>query len=344
MQKHTTPSRKQQHVELCVNDDVTFRRKTNGFERYEFIHNALPECNFSDISTVTEFLEYRCSMPLLISCMTGGYPDAERINGDLAEICQTFNIPMGVGSQRQAIENSQYHRSFQIVREKAPSIPLLSNIGAPEVAKMKSSDDICRMIDLIKADAMVIHLNPLQELLQPEGSPNFTGVLSGIEQLVRWLEIPIFVKEVGAGISADVAKRLLSVGVKGIDVAGAGGTSWAGVEILRNTEQETLSHYWDWGIPTAECVSQIKPLKTENNFTLVSSGGIQSAMEIALSLALGADFCASARPMLKALFTGGQNELSAQLNQLQLDLKRIMFLVGAVQIKQLQQVDIISVS
>ena len=337
MQDNLTPSRKQQHVELCVNENVIFQRKTNGFERYEFVHNALPEYNFSEISTETEFLGVNCRFPLLLSCMTGGYPQAERINQELAEICQSFKIPMGVGSQRQAIENSNYHNSFKITREKAPSIPLLSNIGAPEVAKMKSSVDICRMIDLIKADALVVHLNPLQELLQPEGSPDFRGVLSGIERLVKWLEIPVFVKEVGAGISKDVANRLLSVGVKGIDVAGAGGTSWAGVEILRNSEQDTLSQFWDWGIPTAECVQQVSLLKDDYNFTLVSSGGILTAMEIALSIALGADFCASARSMLKALFSGGQKELSTLLNQLQLDLKRIMFLVGAVNTEQIRK-------
>ncbi len=341
MKDHSTQSRKQQHVELCVNESVTFRSKTSGFEHYEFIHNALPECDFSDVSTETDFLGVCCMMPLLISCMTGGYPDAERINRELAEVCETLRIPMGVGSQRQAIENSAFHRSFQVVRESAPSIPILSNIGASEIAKMKSVVGILQIIDLIKADALVIHLNPLQELLQPEGSPNFRGVLHGIERLVQVLEIPIIVKEVGAGISGEVASRLLSVGVSGIDVAGAGGTSWAGVEILRNEEQESLSKFWDWGIPTVDCIRQIVPLKSTHNFTLISSGGIHSAMEIAISIALGADFCGSARPMLAALLAGGQKELSELLNTLQLDLRRVLFLVGAVKVSELQNIELV---
>lgn len=340
MEEQETQSRKQQHVELCVNENVTFHKKTNGFENYGFIHNALPECNFSEVSTKTKFLGVDCSMPLLISCMTGGYPDAERINRELAEACETLKLPMGVGSQRQALENTSFHRSFQIVRESAPSIPILGNIGAPEVAKMRSSSPIQRLIDLIAANALVIHLNPLQELLQPEGSPNFRGVLNGIEQLVKELEIPVIVKEVGAGISGDVAKRLLSVGVSGIDVAGAGGTSWAGVEILRNDEKESLSQFWDWGIPTADCLEQIAPLKSDYTFTLISSGGISTAMEIALSLALGADFCASARPLLTALITGGQKQLHDVLGALQLDLRRIQFLVGAVHTVDLRNVRI----
>ncbi|MBI3258431.1 MAG: type 2 isopentenyl-diphosphate Delta-isomerase [Ignavibacteriae bacterium] len=340
MEEKATQSRKQQHVELCVNENVTFHKKTNGFENYEFIHNALPECNFSEISTETNFLGIQCGMPLLISCMTGGYPDAERINRELAEVCENLKLPMGVGSQRQALENSSLHRSFQIVRESAPSIPILSNIGAPEVAMMQSSASVQRIIDLISADALVIHLNPLQELLQPEGSPNFRGVLNSIERLVKELEIPVIVKEVGAGISGDVAKRLLSVGVSGIDVAGAGGTSWAGVEILRNEEKESISQFWDWGIPTAECLEQVTPLKSDYRFTIISSGGISSAMEIALSLALGADFCASARPMLTALMTGGQRLLYDVLDGLKLDLRRIQFLVGAVHSSELRNIGI----
>lgn len=338
MKEQETQSRKQQHVELCVNENVTFHSKTNGFENYEFIHNALPECNFSEVSTETSFLGVQCGMPLLVSCMTGGYPDAERINRELAEVCEAKKIPMGVGSQRQALENSSFHRSFQIVRESAPSIPILSNIGAPEVAKMKTSTSIRKVIDLIAANALVIHLNPLQELLQPEGSPNFRGVLNGIERLVKDLEIPVIIKEVGAGISGDVAKRLLSIGVSGIDVAGAGGTSWAGVEILRNEEKESISQFWDWGLPTTVCLEQIAPLKSDFKFTLVSSGGITSAMETALSIALGADLCASARPLLTALITGGQKNLYTVLDNWKLDLRRIQFLVGAVHSADLKNV------
>ena len=220
-----TTSRKQQHVDLVVNDNVSFRTKTTGFERFEFVYNALPELNFSEVSTKLQFLGLECSMPLIVSSMTGGYADAERINRELAEVCESVRIPMGVGSQRQAMENSTYHASFRAVRASAPSVPIMSNIGAAEVAKMESMDGILKIIDLVEANALFIHINPLQELLQPEGSPDFKGVLQGIERVVTALEIPVIVKEVGAGISHSVARRLLDVGVQGIDVAGAGGTS-----------------------------------------------------------------------------------------------------------------------
>jgi isopentenyl-diphosphate delta-isomerase len=229
-----TSSRKQEHVEAVLHQNVLFKRKTAGFEQWDFVHNALPELNFADIDTSITFLGKRLSLPLMISCMTGGYKDAERINRGLAEVCEEKRIAMGVGSQRQAMEDETFHRSFSVAREAAPSIPFVSNIGAAEVAKKPNLTKLRRIIDLIQADALAVHLNPLQELLQPEGSPNFRGVLAGIERLEKSLGVPIIVKEVGAGISADVARRLLNVGVHIIDVAGAGGTSWAGVEILRS--------------------------------------------------------------------------------------------------------------
>ncbi|MBK9247292.1 MAG: type 2 isopentenyl-diphosphate Delta-isomerase [Ignavibacteria bacterium] len=280
-------------------------------------------------------------MPLLISSMTGGYADAERINRELAEVCETFKIPMGVGSQRQAMENSTYHASFKAVRMSAPSVPILSNIGAAEVAQLHSSDRIEKIIDLIEADALYIHINPLQELLQPEGSPNFRGVLVGIERLVKSLSIPVFVKEVGAGISKQVAKRLLDVGVNGIDVAGAGGTSWAGVEILRNKEQNSVLQFWEWGIPTVESLLQVASLKPQFDFTLISSGGIHSANDIALSIAFGADCIAMARPLLQTLIQSGQLGLEKKLNSLSLDLRRIMFLIGAPDCKSIRSAEVV---
>jgi|JI9StandDraft_2_1071091.scaffolds.fasta_scaffold59164_2 isopentenyl-diphosphate delta-isomerase len=335
-----TTSRKQQHVDLVVNDNVSFRTKTTGFERFEFVYNALPELNFSEVSTKLQFLGLECSMPLIVSSMTGGYADAERINRELAEVCESVRIPMGVGSQRQAMENSTYHASFRAVRASAPSVPIMSNIGAAEVAKMESMDGILKIIDLVEANALFIHINPLQELLQPEGSPDFKGVLQGIERVVTALEIPVIVKEVGAGISHSVARRLLDVGVQGIDVAGAGGTSWAGVEILRNVHREALHQFWDWGIPTSECVRQVAPLKSEYSFLLLSSGGITSAQEIALSLALGADCTGMARPILQRLIKTGQQGLESMLHTLKLDLRRIMFLVGAPTCEALQNAEV----
>lgn len=333
---NTTSSRKQDHVDLCVNKNVQFQNKTTGFEKYTFIHNALPEINFADICIETQFLETTIQMPLMISSMTGGYKDAEKINAELAQICQKIQIPMGVGSQKQALEQDTYRSSFSIVRQCAPTIPITANIGASEIRNISSTTKIRRIIDMIEANALTIHINPLQELMQPEGTTDFSGVLNGISFLVKNSGIPIIIKEVGAGISRDVAQRLLDCGVRIIDVAGAGGTSWSGVEILRKKHTSESAFFWDWGIPTAECLEMIYPLKQHTNFTLISSGGINSAIDIAISLAIGADICASARPMITILKQQGLYALEETLLDWQEILKKIMFLVGANNIRSLQ--------
>ena len=321
-------SRKQQHVELCVEQDVTFRNKTAGFENYDFVYNALPEMNFDDTTVATMFLRKHLRLPLIVSSMTGGYPDAERINAQLAEICQTYQLAMGVGSMRQAIDNTTHHSTFSVTRKYAPDIPLCANIGATEIATMKDHKKLYTLIDLIRADALIIHLNPLQELLQPEGTPNYRSVLKGIEQTVNTLNVPVIVKEVGAGISADVAQRLLDVGVRIIDVAGAGGTSWAGVEILRNSNRETLTEFWDIGIPTTECLIQVQKLKQKTPFTLIASGGITNGVEIAKAIALGADLCGIARPVLQTLINQGTTALEKKILDWELQLRSVMFLTG----------------
>lgn len=339
MKKRTTSSRKRDHVLLTVNKNVTFRQKTNGFEQWEFVHNALPEIDLSDIDTSTVFLDKKLSFPFMISCMTGGYPEAEKINHDLAEVCEEYSVAMGVGSQRQAIENTTYHSSFSVARKAAPSIPLIGNIGAPEVAQLKDASKIKKLADLIRADAFAVHLNPLQEFLQPEGNTNFSGVLRGIEMLVKKMTIPIIVKEIGAGISEGVARRLIDAGVCYIDVAGAGGTSWAGVEILRRdkNKNENWNPFWDWGIPTAEALVNLKTLKQRNpNLTIIASGGISHGLESAKAIALGASLTSSARPMLQALMRGGKKELRSTLDQWKTHLTGAMFLTGCARINELQ--------
>ena len=332
-----TVSRKQAHVELCVQENVHFKKKTSGFEHYTFIHNALPEINYSDITLQTQFLGKTIRFPLMISSMTGGYKDAEKINASLAVMCEHFQLPMGVGSQRQALENESYISSFSVVRKYAPNIPITANIGASEIRNLQSITPIRRIIDMIEADAVTIHTNPLQELMQPEGTTEFTGVLDGIAYIVNHAQVPVIVKEVGAGISHDVAKRLLDVGVHVIDVAGAGGTSWSGVEILRSEPQAESMFFWDWGIPTADCLAMIRPLKEQRDFTLVASGGISSGIDIACSLALGADICSSARPLLTPLLQEGEKALENVIMTWNEALKKIMFLIGAHNIHSLQR-------
>lgn len=342
MPKRSTPSRKQQHVALTLTRKVGFRLKTTGLERIEFVHNALPEVNHSQVTTATTFVGKPLAAPLMISCMTGGYKDALRINRSLAEVCEAMQIAMGVGSQRQALEDAQYHRTFSVVREVAPSIPIVGNIGAAEVAQMRSAEPAKRLADLVRADAFAVHLNPLQEFLQPEGNTNFRGVLRGIELIVKGLPVPVIVKEIGAGISASVARRLLDVGVSIIDVAGAGGTSWAGVETLRRREKDFARKFWDWGIPTAQAIHDVARLKSSASFTLIASGGIASGGDVAKCVALGADLAASARPLLRVLQTSGKDGLQECIGQWMAELRGIMFLTGSASIRELQRAEIVS--
>jgi isopentenyl-diphosphate delta-isomerase len=333
-----TSSRKKDHVELCVQDRVAFRRVTTGLERVRFVHNALPEIDFEDVKTETMFLGKSVSMPLMISCMTGGYAEAERINRELAEVCAALRIPMGVGSQRQALENEAFHESFRIARKVAPNIPITANIGGAEVAKPEVRARLRRIVEMVEADALTVHLNPLQELMQPEGSPRFRGVLAGIAEICATLGIPVIVKEVGAGISADVAERLIGVGVAALDVAGAGGTSWAGVEIRRSETSPSPLHaykeiFWDWGISTLDCLLALEELRsrrpeTRQFLTVVASGGIASGTDVAKSLALGANFAAAARPFLQTLMEEGQNALATMIEGWRYQLRAALFLTG----------------
>jgi isopentenyl-diphosphate delta-isomerase len=355
MKMTRTSSRKQQHVNISLTKNVAFRVKSSGFDHWDFLHNALPELNLSDVDPSTIFLRKKIALPFIISSMTGGYAKAERINQQLAEVCAQKNIALGVGSQRQAAENVQYHRSFSVVRDVAPDIPIFGNIGAAEITKLRDASPIMRLVDLIHADGFAVHLNPLQELLQPEGNTNFRGVLDGIKLLVRALPVPIIVKEIGAGISVDVARRLVDVGVTIIDIAGAGGTSWAGVEILRRRDRErkkifgdktsgknvkstNAEMFWDWGIPTVDALKSVSRLKNESpTLKVIASGGIANGIDCAKSIALGADFTASAMSILQSLASGGTEAVLRLIDQWAWELKSTMFLTGSRSIAELQK-------
>lgn len=332
-----TSSRKRDHVELCVERDVTFRGKTSHLELYELEHCALPELDFEEVDPSVEFLGRRCSMPVLISSMTGGYSDAERINRELAEVCEALRIPMGVGSQRQALESSAQHESFRVARRSAPSIAIFGNIGGAEIARTADVDAVRRLAELIDADGFAIHLNPLQELMQSEGNPQFRGVLEGITRLARGLGLPLIVKEVGAGLSGSVVRRLLDAGVAYIDVAGAGGTSWSGVEILRRSDGLDDESFWDWGIPTADALIAARPLCDEAHATLIASGGIATARDAAVAIGLGAHMVGAARPFLKRLVEDGPDALRTTLELWRRHLRAAMFLTGSRTVAELRR-------
>ncbi len=340
VKSNSISQRKKEHLELCLTDEVSFKDKTTGFENYDFKNYAITEVEVSKIDFKTDFLGKNINYPFLISCMTGGATEAENINAKLSIAANQLNIPLGVGSQRQALENNQFHKSYKAIRKNAPNIPVLGNIGASQIVQFKTFDKVKFLVDLVEADGMVIHTNPSQELFQGKGDPNFKGLLKSIEKLVKYLKVPIIVKEVGAGISKAAAKKLLNAGVKGIDVAGAGGTSWAGVEILRN-HGNNKNEFWDWGLPTSFCIRTVSKLKNKFDFILIGSGGISNGFDIAKALALGADITASARIVLQELNKTGEAGVIKLIESWFENVRYIMFLTGSENIAELRNKKII---
>ncbi|MEX0720813.1 MAG: type 2 isopentenyl-diphosphate Delta-isomerase [Balneolaceae bacterium] len=327
-------NRKKDHVDLTVTDGTQYN-KSAGFDDYQFLHNALPEVNFEEVSTEASLLGQKFSMSLLISSMTGGYADAGPVNSVIAEFCEANNLPFGVGSQRAMLEDESLVDTFSIVREKAPNAFICSNIGGAQLIGGLSSKKLRLLVDAIDANAIIVHLNPLQELMQPEGDRNFKGILNGIETLVKDSQLPVIVKETGAGISKYTAKRLLNAGVEVIDVAGAGGTSWAKVENFRSSNTSSNHGFDEWGISTVDSLQQLNSLQWERGFGIIASGGIRSAFDMAKSLCLGAHFTAAAQPIIKAVKKDGYQGLESLINTYQNDLKTILTLLGCDNITQL---------
>ncbi len=335
-QPESTSLRKKEHIELCLTNEVAFKNKTNGFENYEFLHYPITEVDISKINFQTGFLKKKIAYPFLISCMTGGSAESENINERLAIAANQLNIALGIGSQRQALENAEYHRTYKIIRQYAPAIPVLGNLGASQIVLMKSFKPVQYLVDLVEADAMAIHINPLQELLQRHGQPFFKGFLKKLEKLVNVLDVPVIIKEVGAGISGSAAVKLLRTGVSGIDVAGAGGTSWAGVELLRN-KLNGDTEFWDWGLPTSYCIKEISSLKKRFNFFLIGSGGISNGTDLAKAFALGADIGASARIILQTLEKSEADGVCGLISNWFETVKKIMFLTGSQNLKDFRK-------
>jgi isopentenyl-diphosphate delta-isomerase len=329
-------SRKEDHVRIALQEDVRFRRKGTSFDDWEFVYNALPEIDLAEISTQTQFLGRTLRLPIMITGMTGGYPDAARINHDLAEACHELGIAMGVGSMRACLESDEHRESFTVVKQFSDSVPILANIGAVQAVRWKRAGTLADMVDtavdMIGASALAVHLNPLQELAQPEGEPEYRGVTDAIAWLVEHSPAPVVVKEVGAGISGSVAKRLAEVGVSIIDVAGAGGTSWSAVEIKRHPHPNTVEHLWDVGIPTAEALVQCRGIVP----TLIASGGIMSGVDIAKAVALGATVAGAARPILLAQHEGGTAAILQLVRSWELQIRQMMFLSGSGSLEQLR--------
>ena len=295
-----TQNRKADHIRICLEDNVQSPEITTGLEKYRFTHVCLPELDGKDIEVSTTFLEKHLNAPLLISSMTGGTEQAGIINRRLAEVAQKYKLAMGVGSVRVAVEKPQVADTFA-VRKYAPDILLFANLGAVQLNYQYGIDECLRIIDITEADALILHINPLQEFIQPRGDTNFLGLLDKIQDLCIKLPVPVIAKEVGNGISATMAEKLIAAGVQAIDVAGAGGTSWALVEGERaetSLQRRLGQTFGDWGIPTADCITSIRT--HDPNIPLIASGGLRHGLDVAKAIALGADIAGLAMPFLKA--------------------------------------------
>lgn len=328
-------TRKADHLRLCIEEDVQFRETTSGFERYRFTHCCLPELDRTEIDLTSTFLGKKLAAPLLISSMTGGTELAQTINYRLADVAQKYKIAMGVGSQRIAVENPQLADTFA-VRRRAPDILLFANIGAVQLNYNYGLAQCQKIVDLLEADALILHLNPLQECVQTEGDTNFKGLLDQIAKLCEKLPVPVIAKEVGNGISGKMAKKLLAAGVSAIDIAGAGGTSWAKIEgeRARDGKQRRLgTTFADWGIPTAECIVSTRAAAPD--VPLIASGGLQHGLDAAKAIALGADMAGLARAFLQAA-AESESALELLVEVLIAEIATVMFCTGCANLDELK--------
>lgn len=336
-----TEGRKSDHIRIVLGEDVSAKGVTTGFAAYRLPHTALPELDLAEVDTRSSFLGKPIGAPLLISSMTGGAQSAERINLALAEAAEHLGLPMGVGSQRAAVVDGRLASTYQ-VRRVAPHIPLLANLGAVQLNYGFAIDQCRRAVEMIEADALILHLNPLQEAVQPEGNTNFKGLLRQIEQLCHELPVPVIAKEVGNGIGAADARRLFEAGVRIIDVAGAGGTSWSEVERFRQPNDQgrrVAGAFADWGIPTAECIRAVRAALP--GVTIIGSGGVRSGVDVAKAIALGADLAGTAKPALSsAIDERGAEAVVEGLEAFIRELRVAMFCSGCADLGDLRKLEI----
>jgi isopentenyl-diphosphate delta-isomerase len=334
-----TAKRKNEHIRICLDEQVNGEQITTGFERWHFQHEALPEIDFTTVDTTTTVLGKTQKTPLLISSMTGGTELAHAINLKLAIAAEKRGWAIGLGSIRAAIEDEQLAYSFQI-REQAPTTWTIANVGAVQLNYGYQIKQCQRAVELMAADALVLHLNSMQEVFQPEGDTNFSGLLSKISKLCEQLAVPVGIKEVGWGIHGKLAAKLMDCGVKFIDVAGAGGTSWSQVEKYRVDDplrKQAAQTFAGWGIPTADCVIDVRN-HTEDAF-IIASGGIHNGLEAAKAIALGSNLVGYGRTLL-ASATDSTELLEQQLERIEFELKAAMFGTGCANLHDLRQVAI----
>jgi isopentenyl-diphosphate Delta-isomerase len=335
--------RKDDHIAICLDKPVSSRYKSALFEDIELINNSLPEIDFDEVDVRTSFLKHKLSAPLLVGAMTGGSENAKRINKNVAIAVQKLGLGMTVGSQRAGLYDPKLKDTYSITRKSAPDAFIGANIGGAQLSKGFDFKDAEKLVEMLDADALYVHLNPAQEVIQPEGDPNYKNVLGKIGELVDKLDIPVIVKEVGFGISADAAKRLQSVGVSAIEIAGMGGTSYTAIESYRAKDMNMQTKYiaglnlWDWGIPTLASLCMVRKAV---KIPVIASGGIRNGIDVAKCLVLGANICATALPILKAANISAEKTIEA-INQFVYELKCAMFLTGSKDISRIKDAEYI---
>jgi len=336
-------NRKVEHVEICLYNQVE-NFTTNYFEYVKLIHQALPGFAFSDVDVSVEFLGKRMSAPIIITGMTGGTEELGKLNEIIAEVAEEIGIGMGVGSQRIAIEKKETSSTFAIARKKAPTIPIIANLGAPQLVKGYGLKEIEEAIQMIEADAIAIHFNPAQEVFQPEGDTDYSyTILDNLVDISKSLNVPIIVKETGSGISMEVASLFYSKGFRYFDVSGQGGTSWIAVEMYRglrrgNWKAESAKNFLDWGIPTAASIIETRIGAPDS--VIIGSGGIRNGLDVIKALALGANIGGFALPALKAAIRGKES-LRDFLKRTIFEIKTAMFLSGSKSIKDVYKSPIV---
>ncbi len=335
----TTGKRKEDHIRICLGNQSQAKNATSGFEDIQFVHRALPEVDKAKINLSTSFLGKKFSAPIIVGAMTGGTAQATHINSSIAQAVEKLGLGMGVGSQRAAIEDQKLEETYSITRKMAPNAFLIANIGGVQLVHGYGLKEVRKVVEMIDADAVAVHLNALQEAVQPEGQTNFKGVLAKIAEIAGALDTPVIVKETGAGISAEDAKALEDAGVKAIDVGGVGGTSFAAVEYYRSSTKQNLSGeaFWDWGIPTA--VSLIETVQTVK-LPVIASGGLRNGTDVAKALALNASLASISQPILQTAVKG-RKETEDKLSSLIEELRNALFLVGAEKIIDLAKTPVV---
>ena len=330
--------RKKEHLEIVVNKEV--QHSYNYWDDFILLHNALPEMDIRDIDTSIELFGKKLSMPLIIAGMTGGFEEAGIINEKLAQAAARYKIGMGVGSQRAGIEDGSVEESYAIVKKYA--VPLkIANIGAPQLLEWKDAIEKAeRAIEMIDADVLAIHLNYLQEVIQPEGERNARGCLKKIDEIASSITTPVIVKETGAGISRETAEVLLDTDIVGIDVGGAGGTSFSAVEAYRamkrgdRIQEEMGKIFWDWGIPTPYSIMEIADLCRDAGIAVIATGGIRHGLDVARAIAIGADAAGAASVFLTC------DSIEEKMEVFMRSFKAAMFLTGCRNVEELEEVEI----